>query len=74
MSGKVSVVIEHDEHGFFAYCPDLPGCHTQGDTFEQALDNIREAAELYLETLDDDARQDCLSKEVISLALEVALA
>ncbi len=74
MSGKVSVVIEHDDRGFFAYCPDLPGCHTQGDTFEQALNNIREAAELYLETLDDAARQDCLSKEVISLSLEVAFA
>ncbi len=74
MSGKINVVIEQDEHGFFAYCPDLPGCHTQGDTFEEALANIREAAVLYLETLDEDERRDLLSKEIISLSLEVALA
>lgn len=74
MSGKVSVVIEHDEHGFFAYCPDLPGCHTQGETFEEALANIREAVTLYLETLDAPAQRECLSREVISLSLEVAVA
>ena len=51
MSGKISAVIEQDEDGFFAYCPDLPGCHAQGGTFEETLANIREAAELYLETL-----------------------
>ena len=70
MSDKISVVIEHDEHGFFAHCPHLPGCHTQGDTFEETLANIREAAELYLETLDEDERKECLSHEVISVALE----
>ncbi len=71
MSTKVNVVIERDDHGYFAYCPDLPGCHTQGDTFEEALTNAREAAQLYLETLDDDERTDCLSKEVITVAVEV---
>lgn len=73
MSGKISVVVERDEHGFFAYCPDLPGCHTQGDTFEEALAHIREAAELYLETLDDDARRACLSHEIISVSMEVGV-
>lgn len=74
MSGKMSALIERDEHGFFAYCPELPGCHSQGDTFEEALANIREAAELYLETLDEDERSACLSHEVISVAMEVSLA
>ncbi|MBL7645972.1 MAG: type II toxin-antitoxin system HicB family antitoxin [Candidatus Hydrogenedentes bacterium] len=45
--------IEHDEHGYFAHCPDLPGCHTQGDTYAEALEHIHEAAELYLESLED---------------------
>jgi len=72
MPQKVSVVIEHDEEGFFAYCPDMPGCHSQGTTFEEAYANIREAAELYLETLDDDQRRACLSREVISVSMEVA--
>ena len=74
MNSKISVVIERDEYGFFAYCPDLPGCHSQGDTFEDAVENIREAAALYLETLDDDARRDCMSREIINLSLEVASA
>jgi predicted RNase H-like HicB family nuclease len=54
MSYKVNVVIEKDEHGYYAYCPELEGCQTQGETFEEALKNIREAAELYLETLSED--------------------
>ena len=51
MTYKASIVVEHDDHGFYAYSPDLPGCQTQGDTFEDAMKNIREAIELYLETL-----------------------
>ncbi len=50
---KVNVVIEKDEYGYYAYCPELEGCQTQGDTLEEALDNIKEAVELYLETLSE---------------------
>jgi len=39
-------VVEHDDHGYYAYSPDLPGCQTQGDTFEEVMKNIREAIEL----------------------------
>ena len=51
---KVNVVIEKDEHGYYAYCPELEGCQTQGDTLEEASDNIKKAIELYLETLSED--------------------
>jgi predicted RNase H-like HicB family nuclease len=51
MSYKISAVIEKDDFGYYAYCPELKGCQTQGDTFEEALANIKEAVELYLETL-----------------------
>jgi hypothetical protein len=51
MSYKVSVVIEKDEYGYYAYSPELEGCQSQGDTFEEVMENIREAIELYLETL-----------------------
>lgn len=47
-------VIEKDEAGYFAYIPELKGCVTQGKTYEEALLNIKEAAELYLESLDSD--------------------
>jgi len=54
MSYKVSVVIEKDEYGYYAYCPELEGCQTQGDSLEEAINNMKEAIELYLETMSDD--------------------
>ncbi len=48
VSYKVNVVIETDEEGYYAYAPELEGCHTQGTTLEEVMANIREAVELYL--------------------------
>ncbi|MEW5955560.1 MAG: type II toxin-antitoxin system HicB family antitoxin [Candidatus Micrarchaeota archaeon] len=46
------VVLEKQkEGGFVAYIPELPGCHTQGETRAEALKNIKEARDLYLEVL-----------------------
>jgi len=67
----VSVVIEQDEHGCYAWCPELRGCQSQGKTFEDTLANIREAVELFLETLSDDERSDALSHEIFTTAVEV---
>ncbi len=74
MSYKVSVVIEKDEHGYYAYCPELEGCQSQGDTFEEVMANIKEAIELYLETLPEEERKLSVSKEIITTSLEVQLA
>ncbi len=52
MTYKVSIVVEKDEHGYYAYSPELEGCQSQGDSYEDAINNIREAVELYIETLD----------------------
>ena len=47
---RYTVVLEQDpEGGYVAVVPALPGCVSQGDTRQQALDNAREAAELYVE-------------------------
>ena len=73
MSYKVSVIIERDEHGYYAYCPELEGCQTQGDSLEEVLDNIREAAELYLETMSEDEIKACLSREILSTSLEITV-
>lgn len=52
---RVRVVLEpSDEGGFTVFVPSLPGCISEGDTKEEALSNIREAIELYLEPVDDD--------------------
>jgi len=53
---KLKVILEpSDEGGFTAIVPSLPGCVSEGETREEALRNIREAVELYLEPVDDDA-------------------
>ncbi len=47
---ELTVVLEpQQEGGFTAYVPSLPGCVSEGDTREEAIKNIREAIELYLE-------------------------
>ena len=43
-----SVVIERDKNGYFAFCPELQGCYTQGKTYEEALANIKDAIELHV--------------------------
>ncbi|HAT15217.1 MAG TPA: type II toxin-antitoxin system HicB family antitoxin [Microcoleaceae bacterium UBA11344] len=43
------VVIEKDSDGYFAYCPNLPGCYTQGDSYEEVLYNIQDAIRLHIE-------------------------
>lgn len=74
MSYKVSIVIEKDEHGYYAYCPELEGCQSQGDSVEETIANIKEAIELYLETLSEEEIKDSLSKEILTTALEVEVA
>ncbi|MCD6478419.1 MAG: type II toxin-antitoxin system HicB family antitoxin, partial [Candidatus Diapherotrites archaeon] len=44
------IVVQDSSGGFVAFVPELPGCHTQGDTLEELMENIKEATELYLET------------------------
>ena len=48
---KYTAVFEPEKVGYSATIPALPGCISEGDTFEKALSNIKEAAELYLEDL-----------------------
>jgi predicted RNase H-like HicB family nuclease len=71
MPRRASVVIEKDEHGFYAWRPELKGCQSQGDTLEETVANIKEAIELYLETLPADERDVLLSREVLTTTVEV---
>ena len=66
---KLKIVLEpSDEGGFTVYVPSLPGCLSEGDTKEEALANIKEAIELYLEPVEDDLM--ALPKaEVVELSL-----
>jgi predicted RNase H-like HicB family nuclease len=65
----LKVVIERGEDGFFvAHCPSLTGCWSQGRTREDALKNIREAIDLYLEPESSDLVQDA-THEIVELTL-----
>ncbi len=47
-----TVIIEKEqEGGYHAFCPILQGCHTQGETYEETLENIKDAIKLYIESL-----------------------
>jgi len=74
MSYKINIIIEKDENGYYAYSPDLPGCQSQGDTLEEVNSNIKEAVELYLETLSESEKKILLTKESFAMTLEVQVA
>ena len=66
---KLKVILEPSkEGGYTAIAPSLPGCISEGETREEALKNIREAIELYLEPVDDDMHSS-ENAECVELAL-----
>ena len=66
---KIKVVLEpSDEGGYTVYVPSLLGCISEGDSKQDALTNIREAIELYLEPTEDDITPG-EGAEVVELAL-----
>lgn len=46
-----TILERQPDGGYHVFCPVLPGCHSEGDTLEEALDNIKEAIEVYVESL-----------------------
>ncbi len=50
-----TVIFEReDEGGYHVFCPTLPGCHTESETIEEGISNIREAIQLYVDSLIED--------------------
>jgi predicted RNase H-like HicB family nuclease len=71
---QLSVVIEKDEFGYYAYCPALEGCQTQGSSLEEAQANIKEAISLYISTLSESEKQEIFSRELMAIVMEVQVA
>ncbi len=52
MTYHYTIILERQaDGGFHAYCPTLKGCHSQGDSLDEAVENIREAIEAYLQSM-----------------------
>ena len=54
---RYKVILEPSEEGFAVSVPGLPGCHSQGLSEEEALDNIRDALRDYLDVVDELSRE-----------------
>lgn len=74
MSKGLNIIIEKDEFGYYAYCPDLEGCQTQGDSLDEVTENIKEAIELYLETLSEKDKISLTAREILTTSYEVLIA
>jgi len=72
----IQVLIEQDEDGkYVASCPALEGCYTQGDTFEEAIENIKDVIKMCLEELREEKKTFNLKyPEIIGIkTLEIAV-
>jgi predicted RNase H-like HicB family nuclease len=70
---RFSVVIEKDKDGYYAFCPELQGCYTQGETYEEALANVKDAIHLHVEDR-LEAGEEIPQPESVSLtSLDVAV-
>ena len=70
---RFSVVIEKDEDCYFAFCPELQGCYTQGETYEEVLENIKDAIHLHVEGRLESGEEISQPESVSLTSLEVAV-
>jgi predicted RNase H-like HicB family nuclease len=68
------VLLEDETGGYVAIVPALPGCHTQGDTLAEVMENVKEAIDLYWETLSPQEKKDVLKEKVVGIQKVKALA
>jgi len=61
---KYPVVVHKSEYGYDVHCPILQGCHSQGDTVEEALENIKDAITTYLEMIAEETKGSIYEVEV----------
>jgi predicted RNase H-like HicB family nuclease len=67
------VVVEKDADGYFAFCPELQGCYSQEDTYEEALENIKDAIRLHIEDKLESGEDIPFIESISFTSLEVAV-
>ena len=70
---RFSVVIENDRDGYYAFSPELQGCYSQGDSYEEAMENIRDAIRLHLEDRLESGEEVPQLESVSLTSLDVAV-
>ena len=70
---RFPIMIEKDEEGYFALCPELQGCYTQGSTYEDILENIKDAIRLHVNDRLDNGEEVPQAQSVSFTSLEVAV-
>jgi len=60
-------ITEEESGGYVAFVPALPGCHTQGDTLRELVDNVKEAVELCLEALSEEEKRKLLRQMLVGI-------
>ena len=69
----LTIIIEKDEDGYFISCPALQGCYSQGDTYEEAMENIRDAIKLHIEDRLEGGEQIVEPDSVTVGAIEIRI-
>lgn len=70
---RMSVVVEKDKDGYFVFCPELQGCYTQGNTYEEAIKNIEDAIRLHIEDRLKSGEEIPLTDSISLTSMEIAV-
>ena len=70
---RVSVVIEKDKNGYFAFCPEFKSCYTQGRTYEEAVRNIKDAIRLHIQDRLESGEEIPHNESISLTSLEIAV-
>lgn len=70
---RFSVIIERDKDGYYAFVPDFQGCYSQGESYEKALENIRDAIRLHVEDRLEHGERIEMPDSVSLTSLEIAV-
>jgi len=72
-SYRLSVVVQKDADGYYAFCPELQGCYTQGDSYEEVMKNIEDAIRLHLQDRIENGEDIPTYESVTLTSLEVSV-
>jgi len=70
---RFAAIIEKDEDGYYAFCPELQGCYTSGNTFEEARLNLIDAVRLHIVDRLADGDELRPSESVSLTSVEIAV-